>query len=412
MESELERQFEDISLNRIRALGEEMIIEAVQVVKFTFSRLTTSLHYILSTEEGGSQFILFVAIITLISFTIAAAKEFAILSITLLRRYLINPRLVREYGNMICIYRGASSLREVVLPLHVKDRVERLCRQIHTGKTKKSPQRNILIHGPAGCGKTMLAKALCHENPHMPFALLCSSDITPLGKNAPLEMQKLLTWARNGTKSKILIIEDAEAIFGTRSQRNHQQNRISNLGGSHLNKSMSYTRDTLNVFLSMTGKACNDFMLILTTSQPHLIDEAILDRIDELVPLSKPGMNERFEILRQEARKFTRYPPQANYSDILGMIMNWSKKATINRGTIIIDDSFDFAKALKNLIVDEPKLDRCSGRQLQKLMQRVASKVYASDKCMLTKDLWEMEIEYFSNELETKAALIYHSNEH
>ena len=65
----------------------------------------------------------------------------------------------------------------------------------------------------------------------------------------------------------------------------------------------------MNVLLSMTVSALCDLMLVLTTSNPQALNEAVLDRMDEFVELKLPKMKERHRILSDSFEDRLR-PPQ------------------------------------------------------------------------------------------------------
>ena len=48
-------------------------------------------------------------------------------------------------------------------------------------------------------------------------------------------------------------------------------------------------RAALNVMLSRTGGASKDFVLVLATNRPEDLDEALLDRVDEVLEFDLPG---------------------------------------------------------------------------------------------------------------------------
>ena len=63
--------------------------------------------------------------------------------------------------------------------------------------------------------------------------------------------------------------------------------------------------DVLNVILSMTGSLSKNTTLIFTSTHSHCIDEAILDRVDELVDMGHPlDPIQRKRLLRRELFKF------------------------------------------------------------------------------------------------------------
>jgi len=54
-----------------------------------------------------------------------------------------------------------------------------------------------------------------------------------------------------------------------------------------------YMRHTINSFLYRTGSPSYNVIVVLATNVPEQLDEAVHDRIDEIVGFTLPSVNER-----------------------------------------------------------------------------------------------------------------------
>ena len=70
-----------------------------------------------------------------------------------------------------------------------------------------------------------------------------------------------------------------------------------------------YMRHTINSFLYRTGTPSEKVILVLATNNPEQLDEAIHDRIDEVVGFTLPNENERRIMLFHYLVKYCQ-PPQ------------------------------------------------------------------------------------------------------
>jgi len=193
------------------------------------------------------------------------------------------------------------------------------------------------------------------------------------GNQGPSELRRLLSWANK--HGGIIIIDEAECALGKRGkaiQGDEQQQQ-------------DFSRDCLNVLLSLTGTMGN-IMLILTTTNPGELDEAVLDRMDEIIHLPSLASTERTSLLRSHfSRLFELEPEQpASFLDrMLRPIRGSTNKARY-------DNKFDVMRSISDLAT-VAELDTCSGRELQKLLQGVAYMTYASDAGVLNQSLWARE---------------------
>mmetsp|Transcript_28865 Transcript_28865/g.42395 ORF Transcript_28865/g.42395 Transcript_28865/m.42395 type:complete len:376 (+) Transcript_28865:321-1448(+) len=375
----------------------------------------------MATEEGANQFIFFVAAGALLAFALVSAKELTILCFNLLQRFMTTPRLVREYGNLH--YFGKRSrtarntslvLNDIVLPGTTKQRVKRLCESISLSRKRNSSLRNVLIYGPPGTGKSLLAKEICNATHNLPYALMSGSDVAPLGRRGPSEIRRVLSWASARRKGSIVAIEDADSALGNRmrGQGTREQEAVVDDKDGENSKRNSFSRDALNVFLSMTGNGCNDFMLILTTSTPSALDAAVLDRMDEIIGLTLPAKPERCAILEREFRQNIYLAMEPDKPDQTKKnVISWLKQFSTKSSKLRVDTSFDVTQAVTELANDESRTSGCSGRELKKIIQGVTSAVYSSDNLVLNEHMWRKVTSRLCSEMKTKRDLLMKQNQ-
>mmetsp|Transcript_14276 Transcript_14276/g.10325 ORF Transcript_14276/g.10325 Transcript_14276/m.10325 type:complete len:99 (-) Transcript_14276:471-767(-) len=73
-----------------------------------------------------------------------------------------------------------------------------------------------------------------------------------------------------------------------------------------------YMRHTINSFLYRTGTPSENVIVVLATNTPDQLDEAVHDRIDEIVQFGLPSVEERQTILYYYLVKYCQ-PPQTTW---------------------------------------------------------------------------------------------------
>ena len=135
----------------------------------------------------------------------------------------------------------------------------------------------------------------------------------------------------------------------------------------------------------MTGSFGN-IMLVLTSSNPNDLDEAVLDRMDEIIHLPLPSSDERCRLLRNQFFLKFRRQDESEPSLFLSLMPKFGRSATKARYA----NNFD----VENCIIDlAAKTHGLSGRELEKMMQGVLYKTFASDTGVLDILLWRRETE-------------------
>jgi proteasome-associated ATPase len=139
----------------------------------------------------------------------------------------------------------------------------------------KAP-RGILLHGPPGCGKTMLVKAVAAEN-EMTFFNISVADILSKWVGESERIIKELFHQAKERKPSIIFFDEIEALFTTRG--------LLDTSGVHKNI-------IGQILAEMDGLVClEDVYVIGATNRPDMLDPALMrpGRFDEIIEISRPG---------------------------------------------------------------------------------------------------------------------------
>lgn len=176
-----------------------------------------------------------------------------------------------------------EELTEVIEFLKDPKRFQRLGGKIPKG---------VLLVGPPGCGKTLLAKAVSGEA-KVPFYSISGSDFVEVfvGVGAS-RVRDLFEQGRKAAKlsgkGAIIFIDEIDAVGRL---------RFSGLGGGHDER-----EQTLNALLvEMDGFTVQEgLILIAATNRPDTLDPALLrpGRFDRQVVIERPDINGREAILK------------------------------------------------------------------------------------------------------------------
>ncbi len=164
--------------------------------------------------------------------------------------------------------------------------------------------RGVLLVGPSGVGKTLLARAVAGEA-NVPFFHTSGSSFVELfvGVGASRTRDLFNTAKKAGTS--IIFIDELDAVGRMRG---------AGIGGGHDER-----EQTLNqILVEMDGFDRDDTRIVLAaTNRPDILDPALLrpGRFDRRIVLDLPDINDREQILKIHAREKP-LAPNANLREI------------------------------------------------------------------------------------------------
>jgi cell division protease FtsH len=221
--------------------------------------------------------------------------------------------------------------------------------------------RGVLLVGPPGVGKTLLAKAIAGEA-EAPFFSISGSDFVEMFVGVGASRVRDLFRTAKESSPCIVFLDEIDAVGRRRG------NGFSS--GGHDER-----EQTLNAILvEMDGFDTNDQVIVVAaTNRSDVLDPALTrpGRFDRQVIVPLPDIKGRYEILKVHARKvklgpdvdllrLARQTPMFSGADLAAMINESALIATMfNREAIeMVDleearDKIRFGKARKSRVVDE-----------------------------------------------------------
>jgi transitional endoplasmic reticulum ATPase len=181
-------------------------------------------------------------------------------------------------------------IENIVLPLKNPDLYE---------KYGIKPPRGLLLYGPPGCGKTLLAKAVAKESGFNFIAVRGPELLSKWVGESERAIREIFKKARMHAPS-IVFLDEVDSIAPTRGL---------------LSDSGVTERVVTQLITDLDGiKDLNNVIVMAATNRPDLLDPALLrpGRLDKLIYVPPPDLKARLEILKVH----TRYLPLSGDVDL------------------------------------------------------------------------------------------------
>lgn len=274
----------------------------------------------------------------------------------------------------------ASLLDGVILNEDLDKQLREISYAVLNRKKHFAPAKNMLFWGPPGTGKTLFAKKLAMKS-GLDYAVMTGSDVAPLGKHAVSELNNLFDWAEKSPNGMILFIDEADAFLRRRT------------GEEELSELL---RQTINSFLYRTGSPSYKVITVLASNIPEQLDDAVHDRVDEIVYFGKPSEEERKNMLLHYLVEFCQ--PPTSTSDKLKFF--WKHPKSIYRGKKLIR-----MEGVTNEYISEiaQRIDGFSGREIFKMVVAWHDAAFSKPDPVLTPELMEEIIDKFNSQHAQKA---------
>jgi len=214
--------------------------------------------------------------------------------------------------------------------------------EYYKGLGAKVP-KGVLLLGPPGCGKTLLAKAVATEA-QVPFLSMNGSEfIEMIGGLGAARVRDLFKEGKKRTPC-IIYIDEIDALGRKRSG-----------GFSNVDTSTGEGEQTLNQLLvEMDGMATKEGVLMLaSTNRADVLDKALLrpGRFDRHILIDLPNMQERTEIFEYHLKNITLDKPPNTYSRRLAFLTPGFSGADI--ANVCNEAALHAARILKHKVTQE-----------------------------------------------------------
>ena len=219
--------------------------------------------------------------------------------------------------------------------------------------------RGILLYGPPGCGKTLVARALAGEAGASFFSISGSDFVEMYVGVGAARVRRLFEDARESAPA-IVFIDELDAV-GRR--------RTGGAPGAGAGGSAEEQAQALNQLLTeIDGFSTSEGVIVVgATNRPDVLDPALLrpGRFDRAVGLSLPGERGRREILAVHARSKA-MAPDADLDDLAHRAVGMSGAdlaSLINEGALLAARAHRRAISQEDLIAALSRIREAPERQ-------------------------------------------------
>ena len=180
-----------------------------------------------------------------------------------------------EFSDIAGQESAKQAMREMVILPSVRP-------ELFTGL--RSPARGLLLFGPPGNGKTLLARAVASECQATFFSISASSLTSKYVGEGEKLVRALFSVARE-LQPSIIFIDEIDSLLSERSQSEHEASR----------------RLKTEFLIQFDGLPCNPeserIVVMAATNRPQELDEAALRRFPKRIYVAMPDFDTRQQLL-------------------------------------------------------------------------------------------------------------------
>jgi len=211
----------------------------------------------------------------------------------------------------------------------LRTRIDRIIQEFYQQNKLKSfglkHRRKILLAGAPGTGKTMTAKVLAHEL-RLPLHIIqLDRVVTKFMGETSAKLRQIFDMIQRD--NGIYFFDEFDAIGGERSSEND----------------VGEMRRVLNAFLQFIEQDKSDSLILAATNNPHLLDNALFRRFDDILYYELPEEIERKKLIKNILGTF------------ISEKLNWEEILNTSKGLSQAEIDHASRDAIKNAILSNAK---------------------------------------------------------
>lgn len=269
-----------------------------------------------------------------------------------------------------------SSLSDVILKADLAEEINETTRSLKNIVANGGYFENLMLWGQPGTGKTMLAMRMARSC-GLEYIYFAASNLEPFStEEASAQLVQLFRYAQNSPNKLMIIIDEAEALLGSRARADMTDKK----------------RTLLNLVLAYTGTESRDYMVTIMTNRPEDIDEAFLSRCGMRIQIGAPDPKERRAILQSYVDKIlvsaSNLKPQK--PSILSAKFWFGKEEKLQPP--VIEEG---ALSPEALDVVSDRLEGFVGRDISKLVFQIQAAAFSTEDNRVTSALINRQVDRF-----------------